>query len=294
METWTWNKPDEKLYIAVMTNEEWADAEEKTKDFCIRPFSSGLHYCRMVNCGNTLMIQMEVPAQTTAEADLRYRIWIGREVFLVVGDHPMLAELLETLVWKLEDKEAFPKSWLLEHWFLGILKQDLEFLQSVEVQITGLEEKVLEGACPQFHAGMLPMKKKIARFYRYYNQLVELGQKLEGEYGILGEEEAAAWIPGFKERCSLLAGQTQIMREYMIQVQEVYQSEIEIRQNDVMKALTMVTTICFPLTLVAGWYGMNFKYMPEIYSRYGYPAVILISVIIILISLFIFKKKKFW
>lgn len=294
MDTWTWNRRNEKLYIAVMTKKEWADAEEKAKDFCIRPFSDVPHYCRMESGGRFLVIQMDVPSQTLSEADIRYRIWLGKEVFLIVGDHPSLAKLMTELMAKRENEEGCPRSWLLEHWFLGILQHDLEFLQSVELQITGLEEKVLAGDVPMLPAGMLPLKKQIARFYRYYNQLVELGQRLEGENGIFPGEHELDWVCGFKERASLLAGQTQMMREYMIQVQEVYQSEIEIRQNDVMKALTMVTTICFPLTLVAGWYGMNFKYMPEIYSRFGYPVIIFVCVIIILISLFIFKKKKFW
>ena len=78
-----------------------------------------------------------------------------------------------------------------------------------------------------------------------------------------------------------------------MQVQDVYQSEIGIRQNDVMKVLTIVTTVFLPLTLIAGWYGMNFVHMPELAWKYGYPVVVLISVLIVVISLYIFKKKKY-
>lgn len=79
-----------------------------------------------------------------------------------------------------------------------------------------------------------------------------------------------------------------------MQVQEVYQSEIGIRQNDVMKMLTVVTTIFLPLSLIAGWYGMNFSYMPELSSRYAYPLVIGVSIIIVIVSLLIFKRKGYW
>ena len=61
-----------------------------------------------------------------------------------------------------------------------------------------------------------------------------------------------------------------------------------------MKILTIVTTIFLPLTLVAGWYGMNFSNMPELSWKYGYPAVIVISLVIVMICLWIMKKKKFW
>ncbi|MDE7063374.1 MAG: cobalt transporter, partial [Lachnospiraceae bacterium] len=87
--------------------------------------------------------------------------------------------------------------------------------------------------------------------------------------------------------------ETQVLREYAMQVQDVYQSEISIRQNAIMKVLTVVTTIFLPLTLIAGWYGMNFKYMPELAWEYGYPAAIGLSVIVVLVCLWIFRKKKY-
>ena len=61
-----------------------------------------------------------------------------------------------------------------------------------------------------------------------------------------------------------------------------------------MKILTIVTTIFLLLSLVAGWYGMNFVNMPELTWTYGYPAVIAVSVLVVLICLWIMKKKTFW
>ncbi len=84
----------------------------------------------------------------------------------------------------------------------------------------------------------------------------------------------------------------QILREYGLQIRELFQAEIDIRQNRIMKILTIVTTIFLPLTLVAGWYGMNFSNMPELSWKYGYPAVIVISLVIVMICLWIMKKKK--
>lgn len=96
----------------------------------------------------------------------------------------------------------------------------------------------------------------------------------------------------YSEKMTRLAQETQILREYAMQVQDVYQSEIEIHQNDVMKMLTIVTTIFLPLTLIAGWYGMNFSYMPELKMKYAYPFVIGISVLIVVVSLIVFKRKN--
>lgn len=96
------------------------------------------------------------------------------------------------------------------------------------------------------------------------------------------------------ERCQRLQQEIQVLREYAMQVQDVYQAEIEIRQNSIMKLLTIVTTIFLPLSLIAGWYGMNFEYMPELKWIYSYPVVIGVSVLIVVVSLCYFKKKKFF
>jgi magnesium transporter len=59
-----------------------------------------------------------------------------------------------------------------------------------------------------------------------------------------------------------------------------------------MTVLTVVTTIFMPLTLIVGWYGMNFHYMPELEWKWGYPIIIAISLLIVVGSLLFFKKKK--
>lgn len=59
-----------------------------------------------------------------------------------------------------------------------------------------------------------------------------------------------------------------------------------------MTVLTVVTTIFMPLTLIVGWYGMNFKFMPELDYKMSYPILILISLSIVIGSLIYFKKKK--
>ena len=97
-----------------------------------------------------------------------------------------------------------------------------------------------------------------------------------------------------EKRIGRLKDEAQMLREYGLQVRELFQAEIDIRQNNIMKILTIVTTIFLPLSLVAGWYGMNFTNMPELTWKYGYPAVIGISVLVVLICLWVMKKKKFW
>lgn len=63
--------------------------------------------------------------------------------------------------------------------------------------------------------------------------------------------------------------------------------------NNTMKLFTMVTIIFQPLTLIVGWYGMNFKYMPELGWKFGYLYVIVLSIVVVGVILYWFKKRKF-
>mgnify|MGYP001090714683 CR=1 FL=1 len=82
------------------------------------------------------------------------------------------------------------------------------------------------------------------------------------------------------------------LREIIAGVLDIYLSSTNNRMNEIMKVLTIIATIFIPLTFVTGIYGMNFKFMPEIKWFWGYPAVLSIMLLIGVVMLIIFKKKK--
>lgn len=81
-------------------------------------------------------------------------------------------------------------------------------------------------------------------------------------------------------------------RDVITGAMEAYTSLVSNRLNEVMKTLTIIATIMMPLTLVASIYGMNFKHMPELDSKFGYPLVITIMVVITITMLTYFKRRK--
>ncbi|MBE6822571.1 MAG: hypothetical protein E7518_05645 [Ruminococcaceae bacterium] len=82
------------------------------------------------------------------------------------------------------------------------------------------------------------------------------------------------------------------LRDYITQVREAYLSQVDIKLNEIMKLFTVVTGIFLPLTLLVGWYGMNFKNMPELDWPYGYGCAILLSAFFVALSVFYFRKRK--
>ncbi|HSE83517.1 MAG TPA: magnesium/cobalt transporter CorA [Thermodesulfobacteriota bacterium] len=82
-------------------------------------------------------------------------------------------------------------------------------------------------------------------------------------------------------------------REMISGMLDTYLSSNSNRMNEVMKVLTMMATIFIPLTFIAGIYGMNFDYMPELNKKWGYPLVLLLM-LIVAIGLVVYFKKKKW
>ena len=91
------------------------------------------------------------------------------------------------------------------------------------------------------------------------------------------------------DRADRLMSRTVHLLEYAQQVRDTYQAQVDAVQNKNMQFLTVVSTIFFPLTLITGWYGMNFQNMPEL--KHGYPGVILLSLIVVAVCIIFFKRK---
>lgn len=81
-------------------------------------------------------------------------------------------------------------------------------------------------------------------------------------------------------------------RDVLSSTMDIYLSSNNYQMNNVMKILTIITTIFMPLSLLASIYGMNFEHMPELKWRYGYPIVLLVMLGIVLGMLYFFKRKK--
>ena len=126
----------------------------------------------------------------------------------------------------------------------------------------------------------------------HYEQLIDLAQELQENENGFFREENLRYFNMFTERVIRLQATVTGQREYVTQLRDLIQSQLDERQNRIMTVLTVITSIFLPLTLIAGWYGMNFRYMPELDWRWSYPAVLVVSVLIVVFCLVLFKKKK--
>jgi magnesium transporter len=161
----------------------------------------------------------------------------------------------------------------------------------LETEITDTEDEMLSGVKKHYLGKIVEHRKELLRLKRYYEQLDSIFDELTAnDNGLLSRDSVRRFriLDARVERC---AGDVLNLREYVTQMREAYQSQIDIQQNELMKVFTVVTVIFLPLTLLVGWYGMNFR-MPELEWTYGYPVMIGICVALVVWLLVIFKKKK--
>lgn len=107
----------------------------------------------------------------------------------------------------------------------------------------------------------------------------------------MADQATTPLLSDIADRLAYVANQTESLRAQLDTAFDHYQSTVANAQNEVMKVLTMVSAVLLPLTVVAGIYGMNFRYMPELDERWGYPAVLFVCAIIIVTNLLLFRAK---
>ena len=165
-------------------------------------------------------------------------------------------------------------------------------MEKYDKELDGFEDSILEDAKNTDLERVYEIRGDIRDLRIHYEQLIDLGQELEENENNFFKNENTRYFRLFIDRMSRLMDTASSLRDHTVQIRDLYHSEMEIKQNRIMTLLTVVTTIFMPLTLIVGWYGMNFRYMPELQSRWGYPVVIAVSLLIIVGSLLFFKKKK--
>lgn len=174
----------------------------------------------------------------------------------------------------------------------SFLYNDNKHLEVIEFEISTFEEEVTSMSVnKQFTAKMLAMKKKLLLLHNYYEQLIDIGEELQENKNDIFNEHNLRYFRLFTGRVTRISQTVQRLRENLVQIREAYQNNLDINLNSIMKIFTVVTMIFSPLTLIVGWYGMNFS-MPELAWKYGYIYVVFLSIFSLLFCIWIFKKKN--
>lgn len=280
-------------YVAVLTPQQWLEESEN--------FDMGIDID--INSDEVLTTKAEVnydsltgtfciPVQSTgSDAPMRFSFALDETgiVFIDSGKNALnlIKRIQRNKKWRKPSLERFLYDFLEQ-----IIHNDLQIMQRYERELDSVEKEIMDDAESAHIQRNNEIRGDIRDLRIHYEQLQDLGQELEENENGFFDEENLRYFHMFSNRVDRLYDAATHLRDYTIQLNDLYQSQLDVKQNRIMTVLTVVTTIFMPLTLIVGWYGMNFKYMPELDWRFGYPVIIGLSILIVVGSLTFFKVKK--
>ena len=253
-----------------------------------------IRYCKAELFKDCILGTIRIPQKNEQKkAQLSFGFYLTDRKVIFIEDEGKLKSWIEKQT-EIFQKVNTPQQLLLrimEH----MIEEDTLYFSHMESELDKLEEEIggESGGDSDFFMSLTKHRKKLSEFHIYYEQLIDIGELFSTSAFCQSEQDAQGW-DRFVHRVERLQNHVHLLRENVLQIRELYQSMQDARQNKIMAVITIVTTIFLPLTLITGWYGMNFVYMPELQWRYGYFVVIMTSLIIVIAEIIYFKKKKFF
>lgn len=166
-------------------------------------------------------------------------------------------------------------------------------VEEMSDKIEAMEERVFD---PQPNDDITleiqELKRTMLRIRRAVNPLREVVSRLEKMDHDLVQEQTINYLKDLYDHMLQVSENIEIYREMTWGLMDMYMTSISNKMNEVMKVLTIMASIFIPLTFLAGIYGMNFEYMPELQFRFSYPILLVIMTVLIIGMLIYFRRKR--
>jgi magnesium transporter len=173
---------------------------------------------------------------------------------------------------------------IVDHYFL-VLEKMGEKIELLEVDL--LDDNQNENLQSIHH-----LKREMIFFRKQVWPIREILSTLMKDETSLIQETTQIFIRDLYDHTIQVMDTIESFRDVLSGLQDLYLSTISNRMNEVMKVLTIMATIFIPLTFIAGIYGMNFEYMPELKIPWAYPVLWILLITIFVFMIFWFKRKK--
>ncbi len=165
-------------------------------------------------------------------------------------------------------------------------------MEKLRDKIEKLEAHIIKD--PSYHVveEIMEIKKEINTLRKYTLPLRDALNKMRAEGSHFIAKTSVNYFQDVADHIQYLISSFETSREMLKDIMDLHLSNLSNDMNKVMKTLTVVAAIFIPLTFIAGVYGMNFKYMPELDSPYGYPLLWIFMVVSSVVMIVYMKHKK--
>ncbi len=283
----------EHKYVAVLTTPEWQQERDRfDMGIDLEPDAGNIHNTKAEVNYDSLTGTFQIPdRKNIREGAFCFAFALDEKGIVFIDDsgkaEQMIGVIRRTKHWRDPSLERFLYDFLEQ-----IVDHDLSLMERYEEELDRIEDGMLASREQGDLARVNEIRGDIRELLVHYEQVIDMTQELEENENGFFSEANLRYMHLFMNRMARRHDSAVSLREHTMQVRDLYHAQLEVRQNRIMTLLTVVTTIFMPLTLIAGWYGMNFRYMPELEWRFGYPIVIVVSILVVVCCLLFFKKKK--
>ncbi len=193
--------------------------------------------------------------------------------------------------------QRYQKNATLEKFIFGILERFLtgggKMMEELDHRMISLEAQLVDGKVDKaLNRTIYSLRQRVMLVHNYYEQLIDIGEELHENENELFDEHNLHYFRIFIGKAERLSNAAQLKSENLVHLREALDAELNYVLNNVMKLFTVLTAIFSPLTLIVGWYGMNFKHMPELDWPWAYPMLFAISLALTALILWVFRRKK--
>ncbi len=174
----------------------------------------------------------------------------------------------------------------------AILDYYFTVLEQIGDRIEVLEDLEVRNPRPETLREIHRLKREMITLRRAAWPLRDVVNSLERGKTSLLREDTGVYFRDLYDHAVQVIENTETYRDMLSGLLDLYMSAVSNRMNEVMKVLTIIATIFIPLTFIAGIYGMNFEFMPELGRPWGYPAALGAMALVALAMLIYFRRKK--
>lgn len=220
-----------------------------------------------------------------------FSFYLTRERLVFIDEGSMVSSILEKVANSRLSRNLTTPLCLYE-FLRQMLEGDPTWLGQLEDKMEDAEDTMLDDNEEVPLEDLNAFRRVIIRMTAYYEQFAVMLQALStNENGMLepGEADDFAALDGYMDR---LISRAETIREYSLQLRELRQTQMDMQQNNTMQLLTIVTVLFAPLTLIAGWFGMNFANIPGINEPWGFAVACIVGLVITIFLIFWFRRKK--
>lgn len=175
----------------------------------------------------------------------------------------------------------------------AVVDHYLEIIEIFGDKIEDLEDVILEKDTNEdMSSAIQNLKREVLKIRRSTLPLREVINRLDKTDHSIIKEKTHSFLNDLYDHIVQANETIEVYREMVWSLLNLHMSVVSNRMNEVMKLLTIIATVFIPLTFIAGIYGMNFDYMPELHYKHSYFILLGIMFLIIVIMLRYFRKKK--